>query len=468
VISVQVYTIPISNTEQDDAHIIYRPLLGLAFVGNQAMADLAKALAEDPTRPLDDDVHAFLEEIGYLCPDPPAPQLPAAGDFSPKGLVLLMTNQCQLRCTYCYAAAGELPQQHLSLETGYAAIDYTYENLKRQNHPKFRIALHGGGEPTLPWETMRKLVAYAKEKPIPTEVSLTSNGIWSKQQTQWIMAYVDSVGISIDGSPSTQDAQRPLASGNGSSRWVMQTLQELDAYHHPYGLRMTAVPPFDHLLEDVRFLCENTHHHHLQVEPAFHPERGGGYHYELEQGLQFLQAFFAAQRVAEEYGGKLSCVGSDVDKISPVPCGSPFSSLIVTPQNKLVTCFEVTDDSHPLADLMTIGRITPQGVEIDEEARSTLRQKIVERLASCRDCFCYWTCAGGCLPRAFSTGPDGHLHHGAHCELKRVLLKEMLLKEIAAGNGLRKRSPHRCAAGDVSTLATEPLESLLVMPPGSA
>ena len=380
-INVELYTIPITNADQDDAYIVYRPLLGLAFIGNQAMADLAKALAEDPTRPLDDDVHAFLEEIGYLCPDPPAPQLPAAGDFSPKGLVLLMTNQCQLRCTYCYAAAGELPQQHLSLETGYAAIDYTYENLKRQNHPKFRIALHGGGEPTLPWETMRKLVAYAKEKPIPTEVSLTSNGIWSKQQTQWIMAYVDSVGISIDGSPSTQDAQRPLASGNGSSRWVMQTLQELDAYHHPYGLRMTAVPPFDHLLEDVRFLCENTHHHHLQVEPAFHPERGGGYHYELEQGLQFLQAFFAAQRVAEEYGRKLTCVGSDVDKISPVPCGSPFSSLIVTPQNKLVTCFEVTDDSHPLADLMTIGRITPQGVEIDEEARSTLRQKIVERLA---------------------------------------------------------------------------------------
>jgi len=102
---------------------------------------------------------------------------------------------------------------------------------------------------------------------------------------------------------------------------------------------------------------------------------------------------------------------------------------------------------------MTIGRITPQGVEIDEEARLRLRQKIVERLASCRDCFCYWTCAGGCLPRTLFPGPNGHLEHGAHCELKRVLLQEMLLKQIAAGNGLRKRSPHRCAAGDVPTLA---------------
>jgi uncharacterized protein len=453
VISVEVYTIPISNAEQDNAYIVYRPLLGLAFVGNQAMAGVAKSLAEEPTRPLDDDVHAFLEKIGFLCPDPPAPQLPAAGDFSPAGLTLLMTNQCQLRCTYCYAAAGDAPPQHLALETGYAAIDYTYESLKRMNHSKFRIALHGGGEPTFPWKTMRDLVAYAKEKPIPTEVSLTSNGVWSKQQTEWIMAYVDSVGISIDGSPQTQDAQRPLASGKGSSRLVMQTLRELEANRFPYGLRLTAVPPFDHLLEDVRFLCENTHSQHMQVEPAFHPERGGGYKYRLEEGMQFLQAFFAAQRLAEQYGQELRCVGSDVDKISPIPCGSPFNSLIVTPQNKLVACFEVTDDSHPLAELMTIGRITPQGVEIDEKVRSTLRQKIVERLASCRDCFCYWTCAGGCLPRTLFPGPDGHLEHGAHCDLKRVLLQEMLLKQIAAGNGLRRRAPQRRDAGEVPTSA---------------
>lgn len=442
---LELYTIPIAD--QDNATIVYRPLLGLAFVGNQAMADLAESLAEEPNRPMDEKVHSYLDKIGFLSPDPPAPQLPAWGDFNPTGLTLCMTNQCQLRCTYCYAAAGDSPRQHLSLETGYAAIDYVYENLKRLNRPKFHIALHGGGEPTFPWKRMRDLVAYAKEKPIRTEVSLTSNGVWSKQQTQWIVAYIDSVGISMDGSPGTQDAQRPLASGNGSSRWVMQTLEELEANHFPYGLRLTAVPPFDHLLEDIRFLCENTQPQHLQVEPAFHPERGGGYQYRLDEGTQFLQAFFAAQRVAEEYGQKLGCVGSEVDKITAVPCGSPFHALIVTPQDKLVACFEITDDSHPLAEMTTIGRITPQGVEIDDEARLNLWQKMVERRDSCRDCFSYWTCAGGCLPRTLFPGPDGHLEHGVHCDMRRTLLQEMLLKQIAAGNGVRRRRPRRRAEG---------------------
>ncbi len=450
---MELYTIPISNADQDNAYIVYRPLLGLAFIGNQAMADLAKSLAEDPIRPMDDDVHTFLEKIGFLCPDPPLPQLPALEDFSPIGLTLLMTNQCQLRCTYCYAAAGDSPRQHLSLETGYAAIDYTYENLKRMNYPKFHISLHGGGEPTFPWKTMKALVAYAKEKPIPTEFSLTSNGVWSKQQTQWIMAYIDSVGISLDGSPQTQDTQRPMASGKASSRWVMQTLRELEANHRSYRLRLTAMPPFDRLLEDIRFLCENTHCQRMQVEAAFNTRRGGGYQHKLEEGLQFLQAFFAAQRLAEQYGRKLLCVGSEVGKITSVPCGSPFNTLIVTPESNLVACFEVVNDSHPLAELATIGWITPQGVEIDEEARLRLRQKLAERRASCRDCFCYWSCAGGCLPRTLSPGPNGHLEHGVHCELQRTLLREMLLKHIAAGYGLRKHTPQNNAAGDVSTSA---------------
>ena len=448
---MELYTIPIPDGGQDNTYIVYRPLLGLAFVGNQAMANLAMSLAQDPTRPIDKDVHTFLDKIGFLCPDPPLPQPPPAGAFSPLGLTLLMTNQCQLRCTYCYAAAGDGPRRHLSLQTGYAAIDYTYESLKRRNYQKFHISLHGGGEPTVPWETMQALVAYAREKPIPTEFSLTSNGIWSKQQTQWIMAYIDFVGISMDGSPQTQDSQRPMASGKESSHWVMQSLCELEANHRPYRLRLTAVPPFDHLAEDVRFLCENTRCKRMQVEAAFNAGRGESYQYKLEEGLQFLEAFFAAHRLAEQYGRELECVGSDVTKLTPVPCGSPFNTLIVTPQNNLVACFEVVDDSHPLADLATIGRITPQGVEIDEQARSRLRERIAERRASCRDCFCYWSCAGGCLPRTLSPGPDGHLEHGVHCELRRTLLREMLLKRIAAGNGRPKRTPQPILTANITT-----------------
>ena len=438
---MELYLLPISGTDHEDAYIIYRPLLGLAFVGNQAMATLVKSLAEDGSRPVREDIRLFLEKSGFFNPDPPQPPPPEAGPFNPTNVALLMTNECQLRCTYCYAAAGEFPRQQISLETGFKAIDYTYENLKRLNHPKLLVSLHGGGEPTYPWKTLKALVAYAKEKPIPTEFSLTSNGMWSEQQTQWIMAYITSVGISMDGSPQTQDRQRPTSSGKASSRVVMRSLHQMEANNFPYGIRLTAVPPFDRLIEDIRYLCENTHCNMMQAEAAFNTRRGEEGQPNLEEGMKFLEIFFEAQRVAEQYGRSLRCAGSDVDKITSISCGSPFNTLVVTPQGKLVACFEVLNDSHPLAGIATIGEITSEGVQINEEARTRLRQKIDERRASCRDCFCYWTCAGDCLIRSFSGEPESHLKHGARCELNRMIIREMLLKRIAAGNGVWKRNP---------------------------
>jgi uncharacterized protein len=438
--SMDVYVIPIPGAVEDGACIVYRPLLGLAFIGNAAMAALAGELAQDPAHPLPDEIRAFLEGIGYLAADPVPPPAPEAGPFSPQSVALLLTNQCQLRCTYCYAAAGESPRQHLSLETGRAAIDIVYENLKRLSIPRFMVSLHGGGEPTYPWKTLQALVAYAREKPIPTDFSLTSNAIWSEQQTEWIMAYVGSVGVSMDGSPGTQDLQRPLASGRQSSPWVMRALRTMEERGYSYGIRLTAVPPFDRLVEDIRFLCENTRCQQMQVEAAFNTRRGEEGQPEMEEGLLFLQTFFAAQAVAEQYGRDLRCAGSDVNKITSAACSSPFNTLVVTPQNKVVACFEVVSDAHPLAGLATIGEITPEGLRIDEEARTRLRNKIDERRASCRDCFCYWSCAGDCLIRGFSPHPESHLQHGVRCELNRVLLREMLLKAIAAGNGLWRRT----------------------------
>jgi uncharacterized protein len=442
-LSMELYIIPISTANHEDAYIVYRPLLGLAFVGNQAMTTLVKSLAEDISRPVREDIRTFLEKTGFYNPDPPQPQSPESGQFSPTNVALLLTNQCQLRCTYCYAAAGEFPPQHLPLDIGYKAIDYTYENLKRLHYPKLAVSLHGGGEPTFPWKTMKKLVAYAKEKPIPTEFSLTSNGIWSEQQTKWIMAYISSVGISMDGSPQTQDMQRPMTSGKGSSRVVMRTLHDMEANNFSFGLRLTAVPPFDRLIEDIRYLCENTHCKRMQVEAAFNTRRGEEGLPDQETGQKFLQVFFAAQRLAEGYERLLRCAGSDVDQVTTSSCSSPFNTLVVTPQGRLVACFEVLNDSHPLAGLATIGQITSEGVFVDEDARASLKKKIDERRASCRDCFCYWSCAGDCLIRVFSPNPENFLQHGVRCELNQALIREMLLKRIAAGNGVWKRTPMR-------------------------
>jgi uncharacterized protein len=72
--------------------------------------------------------------------------------------------------------------------------------------------------------------------------------------------------------------------------------------------------------------------------------------------------------------------------------------------------------------------------------RRELQSMIAERRDACRDCYCYWTCAGDCYARSFRPGPDGHLVRGLGCELNRKLTLAILLRLVAEGGGIWHRS----------------------------
>jgi len=90
----------------------------------------------------------------------------------------------------------------------------------------------------------------------------------------------------------------------------------------------------------------------------------------------------------------------------------------------------------PLAGISTIGRIENGEVIWDLEVRKNLHTLMAERRESCRDCFCYWTCAGNCYTRTFEPGPQGHLLHGVLCEITRDLVEAQLLMKIAKCGGV--------------------------------
>ena len=296
---MELYTIPIEDDSPGEKLILYRPLLGLACVGNRAMADLAQRLAEgaapDSLGDAGQPAAAFLDELGFLQPDPPPP--PEYTGFRPTTAVLMLTNRCQLRCVYCYAAAGEQPEKGLSFESGKAVIDVVFDYANKNNLPHFEVYFHGGGEPTYHWDVLQRLTEYARALPLPAHLSLTSNAMWSPAQLDWIVAHMDGLGISMDGAPETQNKQRPVKSGQHSSPVVMSNLAELDRRGVQYGIRITALPPFTSLPEDVRFICESMACNKLiQVEPAYNFVRGAISHPGEDQAAQFTQAFMEALR----------------------------------------------------------------------------------------------------------------------------------------------------------------------------
>lgn len=440
---MEIYIIPLED-KGDEKFIIYRPLLGLAFVGNRAMAELARGCSRSSPESLNSKALEFLQRIGFFTADPPEPLLPNT-EFAPTTLALLVTNQCQLRCRYCYAAAGESPPRQIPLEAAFAAVDYVSQNAMERGEAYFEVSFHGGGEPTLAWTTLLDVTKYARQKPVPSKITLTSNGMWSKSQLAWILNNVDGLTLSLDGTPTTQNRLRPFTSGRGSAEKIMKSVAELDKHNFPYGIRMTVVAPWEELPQNVQFLCENTYCQAIQVEPTFNTTRGGHGEATNDEALAFGRAFLDAQKIARRLGKYVYYSGARLEKQISTFCFAPFQSLIVDIMGNLVTCYEVTDPNHPFYPLSQIGRIdvSLQSVHVDQNKRQKLLERISQRRASCKDCFCYWTCAGDCYVRAFVPGADGHLVRGPRCTLNRFLTKELLLDGIAQGGGVWRQNTGR-------------------------
>lgn len=439
--SSELYSIPVHDHNEGELFILFRPLLGLAFVGNHAMVKLVQELLNGDSQVNDQDgAITFLHSVGFLEPDPPLP-LELDGAFTPSTAVLLLTNQCQLRCTYCYASSGDSQRKMLTSELGYAAIDAVYQTVEEQGYPQYEVSFHGGGEPTLAWRVLKDCVAWARNKPIPVKISLTSNGIWSPKQCTWIIQNVDGLSLSMDGQSTTQDQHRPFSSGIGSSAIVMRNLAELDRHQYPYDVRMTATAPWVNLPRDVEFICEESNCQSIQVEPAFNVHRGGHFDPEQDDLEAFAVAYLEAAEIATQAGRRFYYSGARLGMVTTTFCTAPYNALIVNPDGDLIACYEVTSKDHPLASISRIGHLKDKQTNIDQKARQHLHDLMSGRRKSCRDCFCYWSCAGGCYTRSFGQSPDGHLYHGNLCELHQRLTKSLLLKEIARGDGVYHAAP---------------------------
>ena len=439
---MEFFQIPLQDHQDSEPKfILFRPLLGIAFIGNQQMAEFAReCLAENHlggNKHGKDEISTFLETIGFLELDPPPPNTPNNGLFSPTHAVLLLTNRCQMRCIYCYASGGELPFEELSLATAKKAIDIVYDNALAQDQPTFSLSFHGGGEPIMAWDLIKACTAYAREKDLPVRTSLTSNGVWTDEQCKWIIKNIHGISLSMDGHPAVQNHNRPLANGAPSSPILEKTIHQLALNQKDYGIRMTAIPPWSDLPKSVDYLLKNTHCKGIQVEPAFNTKRGEHKLPNKKEAQQFIDAFMQAYTIASQYGRNFRYSAARVTNPVRTFCTAPYNTLIVNPQDEVVACYEMTHPDHELAHLMRYGTIDSTGLKIDIEKRQALIDLLDHNHEKCRGCFCYWSCAGDCFARTIKkTVTYTYIKDYARCEINQILTKELLLRKIAEGDGV--------------------------------
>src|SRR3990172_1359580 len=163
-LSTEVFIIPL----EEERYIVYAPLRLAAFVANAAtvnfLAEIQHGHWESGADP-DGSLREFLRRLEILdAPPAQPPSLRRQGSPRPTEVTLFLTTACNLRCTYCYASAGDTRLETMTMEVARRGIDFVAENAAQSGQSHFDVAYHGGGEPTVNWPVLKGSYDYARSK----------------------------------------------------------------------------------------------------------------------------------------------------------------------------------------------------------------------------------------------------------------------------------------------------------------
>jgi uncharacterized protein len=415
-----------------------------AFVGNAAIVNFLADLQEgryDPAAPAAAETAEFLRRLEILDAGPETlPVAPLPDTPAPTTVTLLLTTACNLRCAYCYAAAGDAPARFMPLETACRGIDFVVQNALLLKTGAFEVNFHGGGEPTRNWPIFTAAVAHARELAARHALQLTTytatNGVLSGKQAAWIADNLDGASVSFDGLPEVHDANRRTPGGKGSSAAVMRTLRRFDETGFSYGIRMTVtaamIPRFP---DSIEFICSQFHPKQIQAEPSYQIGRWADA--PSAETESFIAAYREAQARAAKHGYEISFSAARAGTLTNHFCAATQDLFALTPDGDVSACYEVFDNTNPRRNIFFYGMNDGDGgFRFDARCVAHLRHQSVENRRFCAGCFARWSCAGDCYHKALTVYGSGELEGTERCNIIRELTKDQLLALIARSGGV--------------------------------
>lgn len=443
-LSRELFVIP-----HGDNFIVYAPLRGAVALCNPSAIDLLQHLQSgdvsfltepeyiellDAFRRAGFVIENIAEELTLLAAEP------VNSDFTPTRVTFLVTTDCNLRCVYCYASAGER-RVTIPFEVCKEAVDLVVKNAKTLNVADCHIAFHGGGEPTTAFPLIREVVQYAKEQAerngIQSSFSIVTNGILSDKQVVWLAANMNGISVSLDGPRDIQNRQRPLKNGRGSFDLVFRTIKRFESLGvHPFIRATITSESVSRMREISRFFCENFETSEFQLEPVAVCGRCTTTGYREPTVEEFVMGVEQAIEEAARFGKKAVCSAAleTFPNLLEAYCGVAAPNFAITPEGIVTACYEVSVPSDPRGSFFYYGRYehTKGSFVFDPSVIQRLRGHVIQNIQRCKDCFCRWQCAGDCPVRSSWSLPT--LENGQNvdfrCQVTRELVKRRLVRAL--------------------------------------
>ncbi|HZT78525.1 MAG TPA: quinohemoprotein amine dehydrogenase maturation protein [Vicinamibacterales bacterium] len=367
-------------------------------------------------------------EVAARPAPPPAPPRNIIPLVPLTTMVLNVTNQCNLSCTYCYEYGedkivntenGRQPK-FMTEETARESVEF----LLRESGAVAHITFFGG-ETLLNFPVLQQTIAYARrraaEEGKAVDFSLTTNATLLKPEViEFLAENRIGVTISIDGPKEVQDKFRVFNNGAGSYDLVAPKIKELLKRHRsrPIGARVTLTSAnmdvqriFRHLTQDIGF-WEVGFAPVTTASVREHAISDAGYDRMLDQFRELAFEFCEAAASNRHHG--FSNVKETLEELhkgvsKAYPCGAGLGLLGVATDGDVALCHRFAgSDAHKVGSVR-------DGVDRGAQ-QAFLDKHHIAHKTDCRVCWARPLCSGGCYHEAHTRYGDTAHANLHYCE----------------------------------------------------
>jgi len=186
--------------------------------------------------------------------------LPYYIDQNISNMILQVTQQCNLRCSYCVYSGNYVGRTHsgitMNFETATKAVDFYMQHNNNSESPTLGFY---GGEPLLQIDLIKRIIEYTESKYPKRQLNymMTVNGtLLDEKISDYLAEKKFTLLISLDGPKQIHDVDRKTIDGKGSFETIYRNLRYIrNNYPDFYKTIMTntVIKPSDDYTELLEF-----------------------------------------------------------------------------------------------------------------------------------------------------------------------------------------------------------------------
>lgn len=342
-----------------------------------------------------------------------------------KALCIHICHDCNLRCRYCFADEGAYHSERelMSEQTAKKAVDFL---LKNSGNRKVLEVDFFGGEPLMCLQTIKNVVAYAREEGAKLGkkflFTTTTNALLLDDDAiDFFNREMENVVLSLDGRKEVHDAIRKTKNGKGSFDLVIENVKKFvrSRGDKSYYVRGTFTAKNLDFSKDVIFLAENGFDS-ISMEPVVTDID------DLAIKDEHIPAVLDEyENLCEKYldkyknGEGFNFFHFNVDleggvclqkKVSACGAGNEYFSVV--PNGDIYPCHQFAGDKDFL-----MGNVY-DGV-LDGKIREKFAASCLFTREECGDCFAKFICSGGCAANNYHFEGDINKPYKATCAMMK-------------------------------------------------